>query len=201
MTDINAPLTLDEAAEICLRGKVKAATLRADSQTCRDARNRITISTAAAAAIRKSQGLPAEPEPLNPRGDMMREDYVAYLQMTLIDRKHRNLPTADVMKAFRKLGITHDPLYASATMRGLVYFIGCKDFVKIGFTTDLTRRLNDLQNCVPFKLKVHAKINGCSIADEKALHRRFEKHRTEFGEWFRYAIEIQDYVYDLKMKR
>lgn len=74
-----------------------------------------------------------------------------------------------------------------STRNGLVYFIRFSDRVKIGFTTDLAARLNDL----PYD-EVLVTVPG-TMHDEKALHRRFAEHRVH-REWFILVPEITDHI-------
>lgn len=65
---------------------------------------------------------------------------------------------------------------------GLVYFLRAGDFVKIGYTNNLDRRMTDLRTGMPLPIE----LIGVRIASrlvEGELHRRFEHLRT-FGEWF-----------------
>ncbi|WIX75999.1 GIY-YIG nuclease family protein [Amycolatopsis carbonis] len=69
---------------------------------------------------------------------------------------------------------------------GYVYVVGAagSQTVKIGFSTDVTKRLQSLRNASPEDLKVlwhaHAKLNT-----EFQLHQKFRKNRLR-GEWFRF---------------
>jgi Meiotically Up-regulated Gene 113 (MUG113) protein len=65
-----------------------------------------------------------------------------------------------------------------------VYLIGSESspLVKIGRTTDLLRRLADIQNMSPVKLTVLWRTEG-SAGLETALHRHFKAQRVH-GEWF-----------------
>lgn len=78
---------------------------------------------------------------------------------------------------------------------GVVYFIQCGEFVKLGFTTDLGRRLSGYLMHTPYDVKVLASMPGDRRL-EKSLHRRFVKHHHR-GEWFRLSSEILDYINDL----
>lgn len=72
----------------------------------------------------------------------------------------------------------------------MVYFLqGAAGFVKIGFTTDVARRVYELQPGSPVRLELLAHIPGAGMKDERRLHRRFHKHRAS-GEWFSPAPEI-----------
>lgn len=65
-----------------------------------------------------------------------------------------------------------------------VYFIGDGEFVKIGFTSNLERRLKQLQTGHKTLLRVVAIAEGATRATEKVLHRALWEHRA-VGEWFR----------------
>ncbi len=79
---------------------------------------------------------------------------------------------------------------------GVVYFAGCKDMVKIGYTTDIKKRLSSLQTGAPFAITLLATVPAASPQDEKELHRKFKKYRIAGGgaEWFRLTQEIADYI-------
>lgn len=182
--DAAAPLTLDEAAEICLRGKVKSATLRA-------------AASRGELRVMKKRG---KPTPIQPRGTESREFRQSYLLCPRQIREGLGHPADDVEEELFKLGQEISPANATNIPRGFVYFIGTGEFVKIGFSTNFKRRLSDLQRGLPYKLEVYATVVG-SIYDERELHWKFSDHRTDCGEWFRYADEIKAYVAELKVKR
>lgn len=56
--------------------------------------------------------------------------------------------------------------------------------VKIGFATDVLRRVKTLQTSHPTKLRILRVLDG-GKEDERALHERFSALR-QTGEWFRY---------------
>ena len=63
-----------------------------------------------------------------------------------------------------------------------VYFIAGAGLIKIGFTTDLDRRLNEIQSLSPVRVwLIHSFPGG--YAHERELHRMFAPHR-KWGEWF-----------------
>jgi len=74
----------------------------------------------------------------------------------------------------------------------MIYFVKHTDYVKIGYTTDIFRRLNELQISCPVKLKVLALIEG-SLNDESIHHQKF-KHISSNGEWFFHNSEIDEYI-------
>ena len=86
----------------------------------------------------------------------------------------------------------------SKVVHGQIYFVGFRDYVKIGFTRGpLKYRLADLQTAAPERLAVLAVIDDGSTASERALHKRFSAYRLE-GEWFRFDGELKTFVEALK---
>lgn len=68
--------------------------------------------------------------------------------------------------------------------------------VKIGFATNVSRRLYDLQMATFMDLDVFDSFPG-ALGDEKHLHRKFATHRIR-GEWFKFADEIFEFVDDFE---
>lgn len=71
------------------------------------------------------------------------------------------------------------------SVRGCVYFIQAHPggAIKIGRTTNLAKRLKQLQGAHAYPLKVMAYVDE-GVFDEGDLHRRFASARL-LGEWFR----------------
>ncbi len=100
---------------------------------------------------------------------------------------------------------------SACTHQGVVYFVACGEYVKIGYCSgDLERRIacmlrgrllvpHDIDETQPLVL-IHA-IPGCIGRDEKRIHALFAQHRV-IGEWFRYDLAFVrhlaglDYVTD-----
>jgi predicted DNA-binding transcriptional regulator AlpA len=76
--------------------------------------------------------------------------------------------------------------------RQSVYFIECGDYIKIGFSASLKRRLAALENVTPYPLILLATING-SKEIEADLHSRFADARHK-GEWFRKTPELMSFI-------
>jgi hypothetical protein len=74
-----------------------------------------------------------------------------------------------------------------------VYFVTDADRVKIGITTDVSKRIQALETGYGKPLTVLGVIPGASVEDERGLHARFGRHRL-LGEWFKADDEILDYV-------
>lgn len=73
-----------------------------------------------------------------------------------------------------------------------IYVVGFDSYVKIGWSDDLPRRLQALQNALPVKLNIYATYS-CQKVNERILHRRFRKHRSR-GEWFRLEADVAEWV-------
>lgn len=86
----------------------------------------------------------------------------------------------------------------------LVYFIGAGDFIKIGRTTCLGRRLHQFRTANPYPLEL---VNAIRADDhpERWFHERFAAERVK-GEWFTRTDEIESIAHaydpaDLKVVR
>ncbi len=76
----------------------------------------------------------------------------------------------------------------------MIYFIqhGEVGAIKIGFTDDIKRRLNEFQTASPAKLYLLYATDGI-YEDETELHKKFKEFR-EYGEWFRPAHDIFNHI-------
>lgn len=92
----------------------------------------------------------------------------------------------------------HDPFCKQGRTglkgKGHVYFVmGVRtNLVKIGFSQDAFRRIRSVAQGCSESINADLVILG-TRADEKALHKRFAKHRVK-GEWFEDCDEITAYV-------
>jgi Meiotically up-regulated gene 113 len=77
---------------------------------------------------------------------------------------------------------------------GHVYVIGFADYVKIGWSEDVGRRLFDLQKHAPEKLVIY-RLFAAKKATEKKLHRKFKRLRLH-GDWFALTHSLKDWVKD-----
>lgn len=75
---------------------------------------------------------------------------------------------------------------------GYLYFMRAGPFVKIGFATDIRRRVAELQTGCPFELDLLCLIHG-QPADELRLHSRFD-HLRERKEWFRLEDDLRELI-------
>ena len=74
----------------------------------------------------------------------------------------------------------------------LVYFLGWRHMVKIGFTRSLEQRLDTLRLAMPERGRLVGICWGNRIV-EKALHEAFSQHRVH-GEWFTKTQEIEAFI-------
>lgn len=81
---------------------------------------------------------------------------------------------------------------APAKARSHVYFIKSGEYIKIGVTTALKKRVEVLQTANPEKLEVLATVEG-GERDEKFVHSIFKNHHVR-GEWFSPHDEIYNYI-------
>ena len=77
---------------------------------------------------------------------------------------------------------------------GFVYFAraGNSSFVKIGFASDVDRRMRELQTGNSSPVKALLTLSG-DRALEGRLHKRFAADRKS-GEWFRLSDEIKTFI-------
>lgn len=77
----------------------------------------------------------------------------------------------------------------------MIYFItegNSINYVKIGYTNNLNRRLRELQIGNPRKLKPYFVIKG-NYQLEQEVHKEFKDYRS-IGEWFHFSAFILDYI-------
>jgi hypothetical protein len=77
---------------------------------------------------------------------------------------------------------------------GHVYVVGFADYVKIGWSENVKRRLFDLQKHAPEKLVLYS-LFAANLQTERKLHRRFKRVRLN-GEWFALSHGLKDWVRD-----
>lgn len=82
------------------------------------------------------------------------------------------------------------------SLPGSVYFVrGAAGHIKIGFSSDVPKRIEALQCSSPEPLELLATMPG-NMAIERALHSRFERARVA-GEWFRPTDELLSFIESL----
>lgn len=73
-----------------------------------------------------------------------------------------------------------------------IYFIGFDDYIKIGQSSNLARRIYNLQTSFPRPLIIYLILTDPE-AKERGMHRKFAHLRLN-GEWFRKVPELTDYI-------
>ena len=78
-----------------------------------------------------------------------------------------------------------------------VYFLYCEELnrIKIGITSDLDQRINQIQSCCPSKLELIATFWNCTSECEKRFHSKFEEDRLN-GEWFIFSDKMKEFLYE-----
>lgn len=71
-----------------------------------------------------------------------------------------------------------------------VYVIGNQDFVKVGFSTNVQKRLKSIQTGCPYPLSILKVFKGLDMTNEKVFHQKLKKHKT-VGEWFIRNEEVE----------
>lgn len=84
------------------------------------------------------------------------------------------------------------PARKSEPNSGLVYFVKSGDWVKIGVTSNLTRRLAALQTGSPLGIKLLLTLSGGKTLEQK-FHQAFRELRHN-GEWFWLADSLSRYI-------
>jgi predicted XRE-type DNA-binding protein len=76
----------------------------------------------------------------------------------------------------------------------MIYFATCRDIgrVKIGYASEVKRRIAGLRVSCPLELKLEAVVEG-GRGVEAALHERFASARVR-GEWFTITPEIEGFI-------
>lgn len=80
----------------------------------------------------------------------------------------------------------------SRRVRGFVYFIGCGEHIKIGFSTRPLDRLRALQTSHPNELEILGTQKGTRSLESR-LHKRFDDIRVR-GEWFEASDALWSYI-------
>ena len=81
----------------------------------------------------------------------------------------------------------------------MIYFIKCGDFVKIGYSKSVEKRLKSLQTANPNQLEIISSFDG-NRKEEEHIHYRFRKFKVS-GDWFILTDEIKEYAIKRKGKK
>lgn len=80
-------------------------------------------------------------------------------------------------------------------MNGVVYFLLVGSRVKIGFSTNVKKRIEAIRTSCPGKPVLLGTIEG-NRRLEASLHKEMKQFRTN-GEWFKYAEEVKRKIEDI----
>ncbi|MEM7746624.1 MAG: GIY-YIG nuclease family protein [Pseudomonadota bacterium] len=85
----------------------------------------------------------------------------------------------------------HDaPLeYGEAEELAGVYFITCRNYVKVGHSQCISSRMKTLQGHIPFQLCLLGALEG-TTADENRIHRALSK-KHHHNEWFHLSDQLE----------
>ena len=109
------------------------------------------------------------------RYDMV--DLREYRERMPIPNDHQQM--ADLI---RKLAAEYPPT-------GAIYFIRCRELIKIGYSRAPKTRFQQFQEVIPFELTLLGTLPG-SLEGERALHKAFAHRRVGNLEWFRHTRGI-----------
>lgn len=93
----------------------------------------------------------------------------------------------------RKRRLEQSAVHGPQSVMGWVYFIRCEAGpIKIGWSSDMRKRLEMLQNMSPFTLELLGQVRAPKIA-ERRIHRHFDEIRLH-GEWFKDDGEVAEFA-------
>lgn len=80
-----------------------------------------------------------------------------------------------------------------------IYFVICEETsrVKIWYSENIDRRLEELQVWSPTKLKLELYVTWLTMYHEWKLHEKFKQYRIRW-EWFEYHKDIQDFISSIR---
>jgi len=81
-------------------------------------------------------------------------------------------------------------------LNSCIYFVSDGEYIKIGITDNIFKRLSSLQNGNPRNLELLGIYSG-GIKTEKAVHKKFKSLSCR-GEWFKYHADIINHINTLK---
>ena len=87
---------------------------------------------------------------------------------------------------------TSEPIRPNILQGESIYVVGFNIYVKIGWTTDMSRRIEELECRLPEPLIIHATFKGTRRI-ETALHGKYDAYRLR-GEWFRLEGHLADWI-------
>jgi Meiotically up-regulated gene 113 len=105
---------------------------------------------------------------------------------------------AQEMEAVRQRFVTDRPPTPARKSPQAIYFVRCREAIKIGLTRDVPWRIANLQSAQPEPLELLLAVTGGRRA-EAALHERFAHLRIR-GEWFTAAPELLAFIAEIPVE-
>ena len=71
--------------------------------------------------------------------------------------------------------------------QGYIYYVSCKDYIKIGYTNNPKLRLSEMQTGNPYKLKIIKLLKNKTQQQEKILHKKLKSKYPKlhkYREWY-----------------
>jgi hypothetical protein len=102
---------------------------------------------------------------------------------------------ADIKKlqiSYRAIPMPLECLASELVAPAGIYIVGFSNFIKIGWSSFIEKRIEEIQCGVPEKLTIHRCLEG-TMRHERYLHHRFSKQRLR-GEWFRLEGELAEWI-------
>lgn len=129
----------------------------------------------------------------NPSSDRYRvpfcQEHILYLwSLVEQDMKHKGITVDDYERDQDEQARTRAQRAADA-VPGFIYYLQVGEYLKIGFTTDLQRRVREY----PPSARLLARHHGTQD-DEKSLHAHFAAFRASGREWYLDVPEIRAHI-------
>lgn len=104
-------------------------------------------------------------------------------------------PTAALLRKWVDLTKTELNIEKEPSKQEVVYFIQAGDFVKIGRTRNIKRRIDQTQVHCPFPIQLIGTIEGDKDV-EREIHDMFKPYQST-GEWFNLTPEVREKLKDI----
>jgi hypothetical protein len=103
-------------------------------------------------------------------------------------------PKLPLPKTSEKLATLILARIAEYPAAGFIYFVVCRELVKVGFSGEPPARVAALQAVIPFELQLLGAVRG-SIPAERGLHAAFSSIKSSVGhEWFYHSPALLDAI-------
>jgi len=104
--------------------------------------------------------------------------------MTQPEPNERLTTVLDYIKSKEKLRHEHDQKDKKPAAY-CIYIVQCKEFVKIGLTNNVEKRISEMMTGNPFPVKLLKSVHSLNpYEDERRLHARLYRYHHQ-GEWYK----------------